>query len=64
MRGRGHGLTVRNRLLWDVLFAAQDKLWQEMEGKEKKGKQAQQAAKKNKKVRRSTKRVVCCTVVL
>lgn len=28
----------------------QDKLWQEMEGKEKKGKQAQQAAKKNKKV--------------
>lgn len=62
--GRGHGLTVRNRLLWDLLFAAQDKLWQEMEGKEKKGKQAQQAAKKNKKVWRSTKGVVCGTVVV
>lgn len=29
----------------------QDKLWEEMEGKEKRGKKAQQAAKKNKKVR-------------
>lgn len=32
----------------------QDKLWEEMEGKEKKGKQAQQAAKKSKKVGTNT----------
>lgn len=44
----------------------QDKLWEEMEGKEKRGKKAQQAAKKNKKVRTqrfrvrfSKKKVVC-----
>lgn len=29
---------------------SQDKLWEEMEGKEERGKKAQQAAKKNKKV--------------
>ncbi|CBN80104.1 conserved unknown protein [Ectocarpus siliculosus] len=37
-------------------LAYQDKLWEEMEGKEERGKKAQQAAKKNKKAKKREKK--------
>ncbi|CAM9262705.1 unnamed protein product [Ascophyllum nodosum] len=37
-------------------LAYQDKLWEEMEGRERQGKQAQQAAKKSKKAKKKEKR--------